>query len=108
MPFQDRLRTIEIHAERHNIDIRKAFDMVHASNMTKPCTPDEIAETEAKYAAMEIDVEFKPTADGLFACFCVADRRENPPERIPHGKLLKSVGFREPDWSDESRWRLSA
>ena len=93
---------IEQTAARHNIDIRNAFDLVFASNMSKLCTTDYFDATIAKYAEQSIDIEFRevPTQPGRYAAYCVHD----PAGNLPKGKLLKPVNYFEPKWLEDASW----
>lgn len=82
------------------INLDAAFDIVHKSNMSKLCTPDEIEPTRRKYNAIGVAVEFRETSDNLFGCYSCGGHPD-----YPEGKLLKSVGYRAPDWSGEE-WIL--
>lgn len=95
-----RIQNIKHAAEWLGINIDAAFKIVHKSNMSKPCTQDEIEATRRKYNALGVAVEFRETSDNLFNCY---SKGGNPD--YPEGKLLKSVGYRAPDWSGDE-WLL--
>lgn len=82
------------------INLDAAFNIVHKSNMSKLCTPDEIEPTRSKYNTLGVAVEFRETSDNLFACYSLGGHPD-----YPAGKLLKSVGYRGPDWGGEE-WML--
>ena len=83
-------------ARAWRINLDAAFQLVHESNMSKLCTTDELKPTMAKYEAIGVTLEIKPVQDGLFAVFSATDHPD-----YPKGKLLKSVGYHEPDWSGD-------
>lgn len=87
-------------AEEVCINLAVAFNIVHTSNMSKLCKRDEVEATERKYNELGVAVEFREVSDDLFACYSVGG---NPD--YPEGKLLKSVGYRDPDWSGDE-WIL--
>lgn len=87
-------------AADRGINLEVAFNIVHASNMSKLCTEDELEPTMQKYNKLGVAVEFRQISDGLFACYSLIGTDD-----YPAGKLLKSVGFKEPDWSGED-WLL--
>lgn len=81
-------------------DLWNAFNLVYKSNMSKLCTDAEIQPTIDKYESLGVSVIMRETESGLWACYSDSDHPD-----YPCGKLLKSVGFKEPDWSQEG-WRV--
>lgn len=82
------------------INMDAAFNIVHKSNMSKLCTPDEVEATRRKYNEIGVAVKFRETSDNLFGCYSCGGHPS-----YPEGKLLKSVGYHAPDWSGDE-WIL--
>lgn len=98
--FYGMMRNLKESAEWACVDIDRAFDIVHKSNMSKLCTSDEIEPTCRKYSDLGVAVEFRETSDNLFGCYSLGGHAD-----YPAGKLLKSVGYHAPDWSGDE-WIL--
>lgn len=102
IPYDEWIKVWKDKADIFLIDLRVAFDIVHASNMTKLCTKDEIAPTEAKYKALGIEVEWKEVGDNIWSAHAANDT-----EHAPRRKLLKPTSFKEPDWeSTKHQWDM--
>jgi len=84
------------------IKLKQAFDIVMVSNMSKLVTIKEVKDTLEKYKALNVSVEFRKVCDDLYSVYsAVTDN-----DQYPFGKLLKGSAYVEPDWSDESQWRM--
>lgn len=85
-----------------NIDLLRATKTVYVSNMSKLCQRDEIKPTADKYAAIGVAVHFEPVDEldesAGFRCICSETVIGEDGKEYPKGKLLKSVGYKEPDW----------
>lgn len=92
-----------IQAENLEIDLLRATKTVFVSNMSKLCSRDEIRPTADKYAVIGVAVHFEPVDEldesAGFRCICSESVTGVDGKEYPKGKLLKSVGYREPDWS---------
>lgn len=84
------------------INLRAAFDIVMVSNMSKLVTIKEVKATLEKYQALNVPVEFLKVSKGVYAVYSAAIDNDE----YPFGKLLKGAAYAEPDWSDESQWRM--
>ena len=87
------------------VNLRATFDIVHASNITKICTKDEVRGTIAKYQELGIEVEFKEPSDGVFIAYSTHDQWDEFSNDYPQGKMLKSINYKSPDWSG-TEWQL--
>lgn len=94
-----RISAVFDQAEAEGIDLKKAFDIVMDSNMTKLVKEDEIEATEAKYALIGVPVMFKQVGESLFSVYSLEDSTGSDGKEYPAGKLLKSSSYREQDWS---------
>ena len=90
-------------AKMLDIDLPRAVDAVFTSNMSKLCSKSEIKPTADKYAAIGVDVRFEPVDEldesAGFRCICAHTVTGDDGKEYPAGKLLKSVGYREPCWN---------
>lgn len=90
-------------ANVHSIDILRAVKAVDASNTTKLCTLEQITPTADKYAAIGVPAHFEPVDEldesAGFRCLCASTAIGEDGNEYPAGKLLKSVGYQEPDFS---------
>lgn len=87
---------------KFQIDLLSAFEIVHASNMTKLCTKSDIGPTEEKYKALGVEIEWKEVSDDLWSAHAANDT-----ETAPRRKLLKPTSFKEPDWdSTREQWDM--
>lgn len=95
---------LDVFAQDQGINIRKAFDIAHKSNMTK-FTKDFAVLTESIdwYAAKGIETTYKKTGE-FYALFSAKDQSDGEKD-YPKGKLLKCTCFVEPDWTNEKEWR---
>lgn len=85
-------------AERFDMDLPRAVDAVFTSNMSKLCTSDQVEPTRAKYSSIGVIVHFEAVGDN-FRCICSHAVTGDDGKEYPAGKLLKSVGYQEPDFS---------
>lgn len=88
-------------ATRDRINLMGAFSLVHASNMSKLCTRDQIKPTQERYAELGVTLEWRDAGNGMWSAFAA-----NTIGGIPKGKWLKGVGFTEPRWCESHIWRL--
>lgn len=90
-------------AGQEEIDLLRATQTVYTSNMSKLCSRDEIKQTADKYAALGVVVHFEPVDEldesAGFRVICTDTVTGTDGKEYPAGKLLKSVGYQEPDWS---------
>lgn len=90
-------------SERFGIDLLRAVQTVYTSNMSKLCSLEQINQTRDKYASIGVPVEFYPVDDADhtkgFRCVCSIATTGDDGKEYPAGKLLKSVGYQEPDFS---------
>lgn len=98
-----RLDSVIFTSENEEIDLLRATKTVFDSNMSKLCSRDEIKPTADKYAAIGVAVHFEPVDEldesAGFRCICSESVISSDGKEYPKGKLLKSVGYRSPDWS---------
>lgn len=86
-------------AHRLGVNADKDLDAVHASNMSKFVTGST---TVLGTAALElsqrlnIEVDLKETAPGIWAITSGADQRGSDNKHYPKGKLLKPASYRGP------------
>lgn len=79
------------------------FKLVHESNMSKLCHINEVNGTIEKYGAGNIEmVEIERRLFSVFA----ASEFIFEGELIPHGKWLKSTGYKKPNWTGDQWWKL--
>ncbi|MGB2063566.1 MAG: hypothetical protein ACPHUL_00325 [Marinomonas gallaica] len=92
---------INLAAEK-GVDLPRAVDAVFTSNMSKLCSKQEIKPTADKYAFIGVDVHFEPVDEldesAGFRCICTHTVTGDDGKEYPAGKLLKSVGYKEPCW----------
>jgi len=84
------------------INLKSAFDIVMVSNISKLVVMEEIRATLEKYKALNVPVEFRKVSDYDYAVYSATTENDD----YPFGKLLKGSSYAEPDWSDESQWRM--
>ena len=94
--FIEKMETL---SEFNGVNLKAAFDIVNASNITKICTEDEITPTIIKYKKIGIKIEFKEPSDGIFVAYSVKDQWDEFSNDYPAGKMLKSINYQAPDWS---------
>lgn len=94
------LQKCQMFSGYHKIDTNIAFDIVHASNMTKVCGAEHVEASIAKYAAIGVDAVAREVAPGRFAIYSAKDHGNDYIE----GKLLKPVTYKAPDWSNKKEW----
>ncbi len=77
-----------------DVDIYRALHEVNQSNFSKFCTDDQIQPTIDKYQALGVTLRFDQVEGGLSAAYV-----ESAVDTVkyPIGKLMKSVGYLEPD-----------
>ena len=89
-----------------SIDIDEVMDRVQSANLSKVCSTMDIAkQTKAHYHSIGVSSYIRDMPDGSFAVFSSEDQEVNG-KHYPSGKLLKSVNWFEPDYSDYSNWML--
>ena len=98
--LKDRIRRLTKAANVMSIRLRVSFEIVHESNMSKPCTIDELGPTADKYRELGVTVKFTEVGRDISACWSDCDHPD-----YPRGKLLKSINYHAPDWSGEE-WIL--
>lgn len=88
-------------AGQEGIDLPRAVDTVFTSNMSKLATPEQVDATAEKYHKLGVPVRFEqaPTAEMMFRVVCTETVTGKDGKVYPAGKLLKSIGYIEPDWS---------
>ena len=77
-----------------DVDIYRALHEVNQSNFSKFCTSTEIKPTIDKYQALGVTLRFEQIEEGLSAAYVESS---TDAVKYPVGKLMKSVGYREPD-----------
>lgn len=101
--FSDHLDLLIDTCLKEDLDILRATKTVFDSNMSKLCSRDEIKPTADKYAEIGVAVHFEPVDEldesAGFRCICSESIIGSDGKEYPKGKLLKSVGYSEPDWS---------
>lgn len=86
-----------------DIHLPAAFELVHASNMSKICYGDT-APSVAQFDALQIEFTVKQLPAGGVAFYSAADQTGLDGKFYPEGKLLKPACFFEPRW-DTNHWR---
>lgn len=94
--FEKAIVGLNNQAVLNGIYLPAAFSIVMESNFTKVCTEEFMQETNKKYAAEGVGLDWGEV-NGMCACF--AD--DYYPDK-PIGKLLKPVTYRAPDWSGDA------
>lgn len=98
---------LETIAVKHGINLINAFNIAHASNMTKLCMSDEEKRlTQIMHEKSGVKVDFVKTGPETYACFCAEDSVRDDGKPIPKGKALKSISFKEPDWASDTSWKM--
>lgn len=101
--FEPYFREVQVLALVDDIDLPRAVDAVFTSNMSKLCSIDQITETHDKYLKIGVPVHFdivdEMDESAGFRCICTHSVIGKDGKEYPAGKLLKSVGYVEPDWS---------
>lgn len=91
---------VAILAHHHKIYFTTAFNIVHASNMTKICGAEHVEASIAKYAEVGVEAVAREVAPGRFAIYSAKDHGNDYIE----GKLLKPVTYNAPNWSNKKEW----
>lgn len=79
-------------------------DKVQAANMSKVCTADNVEKTEEKYSALGVKTFRRELSSGFFGVFCAEDVTGVDGKFYPANKLLKSIDWFEPNWSNYREW----
>lgn len=102
--YEQVVKAITNLSSKDGIDIRKAFDIAHNSNMTKFTGSFDVAtESVDWYAAKGICTQIRKT-NGIWAIYS-SKNQDVGGKHYPEGKLLKMTCFVEPDWSGYE-WKL--
>lgn len=88
-------------------DFLKAWDIVHASNLSKLCTDDDVHETQAFYDSKKIPTTITAVgtdpnnnALSLYAVKVAEDCLTSEGTALPAGKVLKSINYTPADFSN--------
>ena len=98
-------KTIDTLCEFNGVNLKAAFDIVHASNMTKIVTYDDMSKTAKKYKNIGIEIEFKEPSHKVLIAYSTHDQWDEFSNDYPQGKMLKSINYKSPDWSG-TEWQL--
>ena len=86
-------------------DINKVMDKVQAANMSKVCPSMDVAkQTKKYYHSIGVEAYIRDMPNGSFAVFSSEDQKGSNGKNFPAHKLLKSIEWFEPDYSDAKEW----
>ena len=82
----------------HGIDLKKHLQEVNKSNFSKFCLQHEYFPTVDKYNRIGVSVDMRMLEGDLYACYVLKSITGTDGKFYPAGKLLKSIGFKEPSF----------
>lgn len=95
---RDALWLVVAYCVIQGIDLKTYLAEVNRSNFSKFCMNEELIPTIAKYQRLGVPVEMRVIEDGLHGCYVLSSVTGSDGKFYPQGKLLKSVGFKEPEF----------
>lgn len=85
----------------------ECMDIVHAANMSKLCSDDEVDPTIQYYAELGVECTKDEVSQGEWAIKCAETVIGFDGKEYKSKKLLKCINWHEPDWSNMSHWAES-
>ena len=82
----------------HGIDLKKHLQEVNKSNFSKFCLQHEYFPTVDKYKQIGVSVYMRMLECDLHACYVLKSVTGTDGKFYPAGKLLESIGFKEPSF----------